>query len=1009
VNESFTLTSERLFFYLQKTLSIFFFLWYNVSYIFRGVTALTKAEVIESLKKAGLADGQTSLRFAGDGGFAEITIPAKNHDLLPENKHDLLPEKNLDTSRYSVLHSNLAKPDDAETLTPYERILRFIRAGQNDKATFRRVSELSWDYTDDFDEDVYIPSGANTWKMMSVTQLHSYFYHRKQFKNGIFVTKYPTYIYIYISEVLFREGAVAQLAFILANTAHKYPNIKSDICRYIKDYYIVNRIDIPFFDYLQESGADGFFPSYKADLSGNSSDIRSTAGELYSAADADINRSKFLSEYPECKSAFRELFDTVIENVTPLFELYGIDPHELIRSDAGETEYYYPFTGVLYCGDFLRTNEAKLNTAEVYKKRGSWFVRSVVYTPKAVRIFAGYIIKAMENALREKYTYPLLKQDTAEISRDIAGYGGTITADRLAKIVNSRDFSAIIREVCGLTGENTPVPVSEKLKMRMNSPVYSSFRAIMSVDTSADFAPDVSFRDALIFSMQSEMIAELRTEADETSVFRTVTNRNISHFNDFYADEFYDYIYWRTRVRENLNIPLSFSFERIYISEIVNDKALSPLEKINTLAGFIGKCIKTETELKNREKSLVTWLKDCYLCNSPLSKNAELAEHDEKTLPGFLELIEKHRLTAYYPDFFLRSDDPALAADAIIKLSGDSLRRSKFFLPETEKLILTAVFRSYKALTDKLPEAEIDPDALFFERAVSDYRPFDKGILCYPVMLPAHLKIEVSPDEYFISETQNRFTRVAFEPERKLFPLVCSFLTREVEINLRNAVGFKGKVSSLPHFAERFRQKLDVKYKNDHYNTAGEKLWRAAANIICSDGFPDMIEKQCSYLLRTEFPDIVITAKTPKRAAQNITLPPPEPIPIKVEVNFRKLDTIRADAENIAKKLLVEEAEAIPDVIITPPEPVLIKTPQKNGDPYKDFITALDENALKLLKMIASGVSTAECESFLRNNNLMPEVAIEAINELALEFTGDIVLENFDIIDDYKTELEKAL
>jgi hypothetical protein len=1034
-----------------------------------GVPVINKAEVIEILKKSGLADGQTPLRFADDSGFADITIPetdssADAENLLvnkesetpqlvttrkkpkffkmPENPQLVTAPKNSEfggppeappfikppevpSAVKATQNQQLSWFEDDDTPPPFEQIMRVIRAGQSDKATFRRVSELSWDYTDDFDEDVYIPSGANTWKYMSVDQLHSYFYHRKQFKNGIFITKFPTYIYIYISEVLLRDNAPAQLAFILSNTAHKYPNIKSDICRYIKDCYIVNDIDVPFYTYLTSFGAEDFFQSYKPD----DMDSRNALGDLFSSSDYDISRSKFISDHPDMRDRCRELFDCVLENAAPLFEIYGISAADLVRSDAGETEYYYPFTGVLYCGEFKRTNEAKLSSTEVYKKRGAWFVRSVVYTPKSTRVFAGFLLKSIENKLREKNRFGyLLKLDADDISNDIAGYGGSKTTDRLANIVRSGEFSAIIREVCETDGTVNPVPTAEKLLERMNSPLIAAFRRMKRVEVNAD----AMFREEMLFKLQSEEIAELTVPEDEAANFRTVTNHHIRSLDEMDTPEFEDYVYWRTRVKSGLVAPLSTSFERLYISEIVNDSHLSPIEKVETLAEFIRRSLETESDVKSREKCFAAWLKDLYLCNAyQMDKNGSV-------IP-FYDIIVKYNLVFLYPEHFINTDDQSNMAEAIVKLAGDGLKKSKFFLPETKELLFRTIYGCFNAMCAMLTEAGIDPDELFIERVVTDFRPFDKGILYFPVVLPAHLKIVLSPGEYITTDRHNHFTRVAIEPERKLLPLICTFLVREVEKALRNAVGFGGKVSTLTNFKERFAQKLERKYSDMRYTTIGRKSWLAAESILCSDSLAEMYEDLARYILKHEFPDIVI-AKPPKKTAVKAPEPPPEPIPIKVEVDFQKLVTIRSDAEDIAKKLIIDESESkvtsvpqststdkpaqykIHNITATPhitPEPIVTAEPatattteaaktHDSGDPYKDFVNALDEDSRILLNMISSGKSTADCEAFLRSKNKMPEVAINAINEKALEYTGDIVLEDFSIIEDYK-EIIKAI
>jgi hypothetical protein len=67
---------------------------------------------------------------------------------------------------------------------------------------------------------------------------------------------------------------------------------------------------------------------------------------------------------------------------------------------------------------------------------------------------------------------------------------------------------------------------------------------------------------------------------------------------------------------------------------------------------------------------------------------------------------------------------------------------------------------------------------------------------------------------------------------------------------------------------------------------------------------------------------------------------------------------------------------------------------------------ALNDNMKKVLKFIVDG---GDYMTYLRDKNILPEVAIEAINEAALDIIGDIIIEDFKIIEDYRDEIEGLL
>ncbi|MDR0944411.1 MAG: hypothetical protein LBM41_07775 [Ruminococcus sp.] len=332
-----------------------------------------------------------------------------------------------------------------------------------DKASFKKMSENAWDIAVYDSEDVYIPSGANTFNYMTENQLRCYFYHRADFKKGVFATKYPAYIYVYIAEVLMRENAAFELAFILSNTANRYPNIKSDLCRYIKDYYIVNEIEIDFVEYIKGIGAENFFPSYMSPPEDD------TVAKLFTAGNYDTSKSSFLTAYPEVREALPDIFGAVIENLSPLFSIYDIDPTTLIRGESGETEFYYPFTGVFYAGDFTRQTTAFLTPAERYVRRGSWFMRSVVYTPSYVRKFSSALIRLIETELRRIYEYRY--QFIESLSGD---------SQNLSKLLSSHYLRDIVSEICinfSVSGDvDIQTETSKSLASHIDEEPIKSFR-----------------------------------------------------------------------------------------------------------------------------------------------------------------------------------------------------------------------------------------------------------------------------------------------------------------------------------------------------------------------------------------------------------------------------------------------------------------------------------------------------------------------------------------------------
>jgi hypothetical protein len=481
-------------------------------------------------------------------------------------------------------------------------IKKLIAGSGSDKASFKRISEAAWEYTETGFEDVYIPGGANIWRYMTDEQLHCYFSNRADFRKGIFNTKYPTYIYIYIAENLFREKAPENLAFILSNTAYKYPNIKSDLCRFIKDYYIVNETLLPFSEYIESIGAENFFPSY---MNPPADDIYA---KLYASGDYELSKSRFLSEHFEIRRDFPKIFNAVMDNIDPLFCLFDIYPEALIRADGGETEYYYPFTGVLYAGEFLRKGIATLSESETYTRRGTWFMRSVSHTPSYARKFSGFIKRQIDAAFRllTDYKYPLT-DNSKTLAESMEALGGSRFAERLGKIISSACLRDIIADVCEiyLTGDE---------------PLCSKTRVILHEKLKTE--PLLSYR----------------------KIQKTETNplRNLG------IDEYSDYLYWKENIENG--IIETGDFIKTYVNEITFDMSLEPSEGFEKLAVAAAKFSMSASV----RKFMSAALKNYYTAKKP------------KLNETFGALIAKYELTAIYPEIFIHSEDKMLRAEAII-------------------------------------------------------------------------------------------------------------------------------------------------------------------------------------------------------------------------------------------------------------------------------------------------------------------------------------------------------
>lgn len=153
-----------------------------------------------------------------------------------------------------------------------------------------------------------------------------------------------------------------------------------------------------------------------------------------------------------------------------------------------------------------------------------------------------------------------------------------------------------------------------------------------------------------------------------------------------------------------------------------------------------------------------------------------------------------------------------------------------------------------------------------------------------------------------------------------------------------------------------------------------------------------------------------------------------------VDIDVSKLAKIRQEADETTRRLIVDEPETLPQEDITERVDEImqddfeeqtsgfaddyseynnaVELPQGNaekfaelGDGWKEFAGSLSADDIALLGALLNG----SADEFCRSRSVMPETQYDRINAAAMEFTGDILIENGAVIEDYVGETEKII
>ncbi|UCE14035.1 MAG: hypothetical protein JSV04_02380 [Candidatus Heimdallarchaeota archaeon] len=111
----------------------------------------------------------------------------------------------------------------------------------------------------------------------------------------------------------------------------------------------------------------------------------------------------------------------------------------------------------------------------------------------------------------------------------------------------------------------------------------------------------------------------------------------------------------------------------------------------------------------------------------------------------------------------------------------------------------------------------------------------------------------------------------------------------------------------------------------------------------------------------------------------------------KMSINLQDVSRLAEESLTVTSLLTLDEKEKEPSRIVSRPPEVVQKT---EGGEWESFISNLDETSLDALKiLLKSSKPKIELKKYANTQNRLPETLLESINELALEFIGDLIFD----------------
>jgi len=227
---------------------------------------------------------------------------------------------------------------------------------------------------------------------------------------------------------------------------------------------------------------------------------------------------------------------------------------------------------------------------------------------------------------------------------------------------------------------------------------------------------------------------------------------------------------------------------------------------------------------------------------------------------------------------------------------------------------------------------------------------------------------------YLLDEMQQAFKREGFNLPRLmvsaegLTPFAgpfASFLLKRMEQRLR-------ELSRFPHTITAAPEKMlggAVKHRKRLHNFACKDLARLIDQAVAASGVRMQVPAQ--------------GARSKRQEARYAPLPEPPPVPVHVTVDFVQLDRIRDEAREMTELLIVEDEGEM-----------------KNENAESRNIRETYSDCL-FLREALSPAQIAAIDSIVAHTGVVDELAIEAINEIALEIIGDNIIEGNQLHDEY--------
>ncbi|MDR0984863.1 MAG: TerB N-terminal domain-containing protein [Ruminococcus sp.] len=855
--------------------------------------------------------------------------------------------------------------------------------------SFLEKAKIAENYSESYEYTASIPSNNTPagYEYFNLPQLKTYFTIRNKLRDGFAVNVSESYIRFYAQEVINGIGVnspketLSELAFLLFSYENTSDRLKKMLIIWIKHFYLISGLKEPFYDIVEEFGVSEHFYAYNPNL-----DSDSVIKSFFSASNYNPAGSIFVKEHPNMLYKIYKAFTVVMRNLLPFFEGFGISFSDCF----GEKSYYVSsvlFPDLKY---YLNINpcESYLGNERYSISSSCWYTQVSSSAPvESISFLCGYIIKKIENEFRIKTKFHArLRPDKATVTSWIE-FSGEYYYNRIRRVVlfimKSKNFEHILTDIINLsladeafeldidyisshtdnirkflkTSPYSEIAEMSKIKLRQNEPQYT----------------------AKLFELHSAIFKNITDDFRQDVGFI----KTLPTFDEMSVEQIRAYLTFRTDLENDITGASPIAFTRIYIYEVLNDKS----------SGFELNFHKLAKVLKNKKlmsgilsRQLSTWLKEYYVLS-------------DVNRP-FLDIVKENDIEEFYPEL--------LTKENILKTLGNvseyKILKSKFISEKTLPLISKCIDEVFNKIDEYYRGIKTDFYGTLFPTQPTENVPLMYGAVFLYDKTIKNKRVEIAENEVYESYGLSYWVYSGRVYNAKYSSIILGFIFKYTEMRLRELTEFKTKLKVVP---KDYVLKAKDKFKKDGYNfdflRRGKKAFISMFNELENEKFLKLID---DVVFSQDISGISFSKQRKKKTA---FVAKEVYVPVKVEIDETKLETIRQESEETLEKLIAADTENYVG------ESDSAENKEIEAENYEsennDAATDNNDNDIKFkaLNYLMNG-EINEFKNFSKSENLLPEVLIEEINEWALDNLGDnIIDDNYTVYEDYIDELTPYL